>query len=232
MEKWADVSQWQGLYDMAALKQQGYTGVLVRASHGHTQDPYYSANLGRARKARLRIGHYHYDENTTGEATFFISVVKRHWRLGDAYPVMDYETPPLNPQRAVEFTAEVASVFGGAGFYSSLSFLSPELPAVMKTRWLWVADYSVGEPIAPKPWSYWALWQKADTTNGRSLDLDVGNMAGAFSHPVVPPPSYLDIILGGKVVSRIRYGAGRVSHFLHSVAVLGWLKRGATLKRS
>lgn len=232
MEKWADLSQWQGLYNMAGLKKAGYTGVILRASHGHTQDPYYAANLLRGRAAGLRIGHYHYYESGQGEAAFFISVVKPRFRPGDAYPVMDYETPPLASVSAVEFTNQVKAIFGGAGFYSSLAYIAAaHLPPAMGTCWLWVAAWGATPPPVPLPWRHYALWQKADHTGAVNLDLDIGDMTGALSRAQPPKVYYLDVVKGGRVLTRVRYGGGRVAAFLRTSATK-FLHDGATLVRA
>jgi GH25 family lysozyme M1 (1,4-beta-N-acetylmuramidase) len=231
MQRWIDISHWQGLFDFSLVK--GYDGVLLQASHGHETDPRYTANMARARRAGLRVGHYHfYEGGGADEARYFVSVVKPHFRPGDAFPAMDYETPPLQMADALAFCNVVIAAFGGVGFYSSLSFIvDAHFPAFMARCWLWLADYTAREPSPPAPWAHIALWQDTDKEKGHSLDGDLGDMRGALSS-LAPPVKYrLDVIRGGRVVTRVQYGGNRVRHFMnHRLRRI--LKGGAvTLRR-
>ena len=76
-----DVSHWEGDIDFREVKRDGIRFVYIKSSEGDTYiDPDFERNYREARKARLKIGFYHYvtartDAQARYQAQFFVNTV-------------------------------------------------------------------------------------------------------------------------------------------------------------
>lgn len=71
---WCDISEWQapGSVDLSR-----YDGVIIRASHGTTEDRHWRDHFNNAVRAGRQLGLYHYQEHGVpeNEASFFHGLV-------------------------------------------------------------------------------------------------------------------------------------------------------------
>lgn len=121
-----------------------------------------------------------FEDDPEAQAEFHVATVKAHGLLaGDnmALDLSDGPTFDLHP-------AEAAAL--GVRFLHRANALAPDHRVLVYTdvafalagnctgmgAWhLWLAEYGVGQPQVPAPWTSWTFWQKSDD----GLDLDVFN---------------------------------------------------------
>lgn len=169
-----DVSSWQPTVDWT-VEARETAAVYVKVSQGVTYlNPAATSQIAGARKARLRVGGYHYCTPGVGSGEQQADILLAHapWKPGDLRPCLDCEWPdsPLNgnrPQLAAWYLAAVTRVVARTGIYPVLygSFFYLQGFAALHGEVfgrcpLWIADYTTAKtPGVPAPWHSWAAWQ-------------------------------------------------------------------------
>ena len=159
------------------VKRHGISGVYLKATEGMAyNDLPDKARVGRARKAGLRVGWYHFARpkanNAVGQAEHFCSYVKSAGgvKRRDLRPVLDFEdrgglTNRQAFQWIVDFNRTVKDELGvWPAFYSYSAFIEGlGLPRPVGAA-LWLAAYGRNDGkeypvIAPRPWKKWHAHQ-------------------------------------------------------------------------
>ena len=168
-----DVSHWEGDIDFREVKQAGIRFVYIKASEGTTDiDPDFERNYREARKARLKIGFYHYvtartEDEGRAEASHFADVIR-----GKKYhgcPVMDFESfGNLTKERINEvslaFMQELSDATGKrVAIYSDANNATNTFDIRLSVYPLWIAEYGVSRPDMRNHWRRWAGWQYTDS---------------------------------------------------------------------
>lgn len=168
-----DVSHWEGDINFREVKDAGIRFVYIKSSEGDSLiDPDFERNYREARKARLKIGFYHYvtartTEEAKREARHFAEVIrgkKYHGR-----PVMDFESfGNLTRERINEislaFLQELREATGkNVAIYSDASNAENTFDARLSVYPLWIAQYGVSHPDMQNHWRRWSGWQYTDS---------------------------------------------------------------------
>lgn len=172
-----DVSHHNRVDSFSKAAEAGVLGVFQKATQGFSfKDPTFSTTKKMVRDAGLHFGAYHF--GTTGDpvaqAGFFLSTVDDAELL-----VLDFEPNPqghdMSLLEAEQFVHYIFTVTGRyPGLYSghtvsevlaSAGISSPSQTELSKC-WLWYARYGA-QPLIPKAWSHWTLWQYTDGAAGQ-----------------------------------------------------------------
>ncbi len=167
-----DVSHWEGDIDFQEVKRAGIRFVYMKASEGVSYiDPDFERNYREARKARLKIGFYHYvtagsEEEARAQARHFADVI---WgKVYHGCPVMDFESfdsltkDQINDISAA-FLRELREVTGKrVAIYSDANNATNTFDERLAVYPLWIADYGVARPDMRNHWKRWAGWQYTD----------------------------------------------------------------------
>jgi lysozyme len=118
------------------------------------------------KKAGLTRGAYHFyvtEDDPKAQADFFIKNVTP--QPGDLIPAVDIEsigrgTRPGVTQRLKKFLDILENHYGAKPIiYTSPKFWNKHLNSHFGTYPLWIAEYGAKEPITPRGWKEWHLWQ-------------------------------------------------------------------------
>jgi lysozyme len=179
-----DVSEFQGTIDWAQVKSAGMSFAIARVSDGlGHQDPTFERNWSEMKAHGLVRGVYQFfrpEENATQQADALVAKVGK-LEAGDLPPVLDVEvTDGVSGSRIGDqiatWAAEIRKktgltpmVYTAPGFWNGLGVTASK-------DTLWVADWGVSTPTAPRGWSDWEFWQFADDTHvagiGGAVDGD------------------------------------------------------------
>lgn len=167
-----DVSHWEGDIDFQEVKRAGIRFVYMKASEGVSYiDPDFERNYREARKARLKIGFYHYvtagsEEEARAQARHFADVI---WgKVYHGCPVMDFEsfdslTKDQINDISTAFLQELREVTGKrVAIYSDANNATNTFDERLAVYPLWIADYGVARPDMRNHWKRWAGWQYTD----------------------------------------------------------------------
>lgn len=168
-----DVSEWQGLIDYSRVKSSGIDAVYIRSSEGTNYvDPYFKRNYDMAKANGLKVGFYHYvtarnTEEAIEEAKFFVSVIGG--LSPDMKLAMDFEyfgelsTSEINDISRIflETVKNESSkdVVIYSDVYNATNVFSDYLADIYP---IWIADYSVEEPVSNGKWDTWVGFQYTD----------------------------------------------------------------------
>jgi len=182
-----DVYHGDGTVDWRAVAGAGWAFALAKSSEGMTvTDSAFAANWAGMKAAKLLRGAYHFgrpdrgsdgrvETNATAQAERFFGLVGA-LGYGDLPPVLDLETAPtsLTPTDVVNWTraflVRAKALFQRTpilyvGKYWRTDLGDPVFPEAAECP-LWTARYSAEEPILPRQWSRWTIWQYSDGTDG------------------------------------------------------------------
>lgn len=174
-----DVSHWEGDINFREVARAGIRFVYIKASEGDSYiDPDFERNYTEARKARLKIGFYHYVtartvEEARAQARHFADVI--HGKKYHGCPVMDFEVfGNLSKERINEislaFLQELREVTGKrVAVYSDANNASNTFDARLSVYPLWLAQYGVSSPYMNNHWREWAGWQYTDSGRVRGI---------------------------------------------------------------
>jgi len=164
-----DISHHDENLDFAALKSQGYDGVIIKATQGVDYiDPALDTNVKGAKAAGLHIGFYHYFSFKTDineQIKDFLEAIAPY--SFDYLPTLDVEidktnnatVPPDIMAKAKQFLNAVKVAKGGAMQYANPSFIDGYYDDTVSDYPLWIAHYGVPEPADVKHFSNWIGWQ-------------------------------------------------------------------------
>lgn len=168
-----DVSHWEGDIDFQRVKRAGIRFVYMKASEGASYvDPDFERNYREARKARLKVGFYHYlTARNEGEAR----VQARHFAdviWGKKYhgcPVMDFESFGTLTRDQINQISEVflqelrEATDKRVAIYSDANNATNTFDERLAEYPLWIAQYGVSRPDMRNHWKRWAGWQYTDS---------------------------------------------------------------------
>lgn len=174
--KGVDISNVNGQVDINALKENGYSFVICKATEGSTfTDWYYISNIQAIKDSNMLSGAYHFARfndvtKAQAEAEHFKAIVLQ------AKP--DFVALDIEHDEAYGDLTEAANVFMDSIaemgipmlFYSYPEFIKEHFDTTVQQYNLWIADYGVSEPDI-YCWDQYAIWQYTDDENG--LDGDV-----------------------------------------------------------
>ncbi|OLE27964.1 MAG: hypothetical protein AUG44_08730 [Actinobacteria bacterium 13_1_20CM_3_71_11] len=133
-----DVSDYQGNFDMARARSEGFDFVFIKATEGATwKAKYFAANLAAARSAGLLVAAYHYQrtDSAASQVANIMSVVPR-----DVPVILDVESGAGD----VGVTRDIIGRLRAGGYKVPLSYIP---------KWYW---QQIGSPsLAGLP----PLWQ-------------------------------------------------------------------------
>lgn len=176
-----DVSNWQGEFAWSAWEGKIGFGLAkavegdseTDADFGHNWDSMWFMNATHT-FPRFAYGFFHAGQDPVAQAAHLVATVKAHGLLPGDHFVLDLEetaggcndglTPAQCAPRAVECLREINALAPG---HRVLPYMSPSWAeagggAGMESWFLWLADYGVPAPTAPKPWSQTTFWQYTD----------------------------------------------------------------------
>jgi lysozyme len=186
--KGIDVSHFSGGVDWHKVKSGGYTFAFAKASEGvDLKDRAFQNHWQEIKKAGLIRGAYHFyvtEDDPKDQADFFIkNVPLRH---GDFRPAVDIEsigkgTNHELAQRLKKFLDLLEKHYGVKPIiYTGPKFWNNHLNNHFGAYPLWIAEYGVKEPLDPKGWKEWHLWQWKE--NAAVPGVEKGADLSIFNH--------------------------------------------------
>ncbi|UCH94112.1 MAG: glycoside hydrolase family 25 protein [Candidatus Aminicenantes bacterium] len=186
--KGIDVSHFSGSVDWQKVKPAGYTFAFAKATEGvDFMDPTFQDHWQEIKKAGLIRGAYHFyvtEDDPELQADFFIKNVSL--RPGDLLPALDIEsigkgTKPGLVQRLKKFLGILEKHYGVKPIiYTGPKFWNSHLNDHFGAYPLWIAEYGVNEPVNPKGWKEWHLWQWKE--NATVPGVEKGADLSIFNH--------------------------------------------------
>lgn len=176
-----DISHYQGHFNWAKAKQDGYIFGYAKATEGTTfTDSQYSTNKISAQDNGMPFGAYHFFHPNLDpmlQVEHFLKVTAINSpEVGMLPPVLDWEVTNgvrngVQISRALTWLNAVESALKRVPMiYGSPSFLNDlHLPDTFGRFPLWVAHYGVTRPRIPHPWTKYTFWQTSDS---HGLDLN------------------------------------------------------------
>lgn len=170
-----DVSNWQGALDWPTWRGK-ISFAMAKATEGDSEtDVEFAHNwagmyqLDR-RLCRFAYGFFHPALDPVVQAAHLVATVKGHGcEPGDNF-VLDLEVsdglpPAVVAERAATCLREINELAPGHRvlLYSFPAFAEAGNCAGLDPWHLWLADYGVPAPTAPKPWSRCDFWQYTDS---------------------------------------------------------------------
>jgi lysozyme len=181
LDKGIDVSHFTGGVDWQKVKAAGYTFAFAKASEGvDLKDPAFDGFWPGMKEAGLVRGAYHFyvtEDDPKEQADFFIKNVTLE--PGDFVPVVDIEvihkgTQPGLVQRVKSFLEIIEKHYGARPIiYTGLNFWNKNLNDHFGSYPLWIAEYGVEDPVIPKGWKEWHIWQWKENANVPGVEKDV-----------------------------------------------------------
>lgn len=179
-----DIYHGDGTVDFALLKNQGYDGVILKATQGTTfKDNMCAANYLGAKKAGLHVGFYHFYDitnfNGVEQANFFMDSIAAY--SSDYIPVIDvelidYNNPlpyPLALSQAVKASLDtIWAVYGASMLYSNPATLKQLNASELGSYPLWIAEYNANHVQDVPGFGPWTGWQYTDTPRDESKFTD------------------------------------------------------------
>ncbi|XP_017489432.1 PREDICTED: probable autolytic lysozyme [Rhagoletis zephyria] len=165
--KIVDLSNWNENVNFKIAKEDGILGVIHKATQGLKYvDPKYAERRKEAEDLGLLWGAYHFGVGESGgkdQANHFLKTVGE---TKNTILVLDIEENQngknIEPREAEDFVEEVLRMTGRLPLiYGSRYFLEGFSTPTLTKCPLWIAKWGE-EPILPKGWSDWILWQYTD----------------------------------------------------------------------
>lgn len=164
-----DLSHWKKSVDFKLVKEDGILGIIHKATQGLKYvDPTYEERRKAAEEEGLLWGAYHFGVREEGkdQAEHFLELVRNDSQV---LPVLDIEENggnSITPKQAEYFVNNIHEATGRLPLiYGSAYFLKDfAVPTLTKCP-LWLARWGP-EPLLPKGWNNWVLWQYTDGQTG------------------------------------------------------------------
>jgi lysozyme len=173
-----DVSSHQGEVDWFAVARSEVRFAFAKATEGSTfVDARFEQNWKGTGEAGLLRGAYHFarpNGHPETQAAHFAAVVGTATFM-ELPPVLDIEVSGgLPPPRVIEWTLAFVRtaesllgskliIYTGGLWRRELG--NPDAPD-LGARLLWTARYGRKEPVVPRPWRRWDIWQFTDGQSG------------------------------------------------------------------
>jgi GH25 family lysozyme M1 (1,4-beta-N-acetylmuramidase) len=195
-----DVSRYQGTINWDAVASSGIAFAIIKSTQSTNHvDPNFAANWSGAGDAGIVRGAYHFfcpEVDGRAQANHMLDTIGT-LGPGDLPPALDVEVCPTEVcgsscdwvglscatiqgniqawvDRIVEVTGLTPMVYTNVGTWEG-SVCSGDFSDLH----LWVANWGVGCPSVPSPWSDWVFWQTSATGSvsgiSGAVDLDVFN---------------------------------------------------------
>ena len=174
------------------LKEAGVLAVFLKASQGESyRDPTFADRCKRARSVGLRVGAYHFidDSRPLAQLHNFYAVVNG---MGPLVQALDFETNPSGGDATAAICGDMLfaivddysrhPVIYGSDYLAKLAAGPVRVEAALCP--LWEARYSTHQPTAPLPFDHWSIWQYSENaplviggSTRTDIDLSVYNPA-------------------------------------------------------
>lgn len=166
-----DLSHWDQSVDFKLAKEDGILGVIHKATQGlEYVDPKYAERRKAAEEEGHLWGAYHFGvgENGKDQANHFLETVGDHSQVLLALDIEENQSGKnITPKQAEDFVDRVHEVTGRLPLiYGSTYFLEDFVTPILTKCPLWIARWGE-EPVLPKGWNKWALWQYTDGKSGK-----------------------------------------------------------------
>ncbi len=182
-----DVSHHNSVADFHQVHESGIKAIILKATQGlGITDPKFANYLGRARACGFLIGAYHFGtgENAEKQAAHFLGVCGTNILLALDCENNQGSSGDMTLEGAERFVTEIHRLTGvWPLFYSFQFWLNKHLGAKQSKTLancpLWCARYGVHEPVCPRTWQTWSLWQYQDKA---SIPGILGNVDRSYLH--------------------------------------------------
>lgn len=163
-----DTSHYDETIDFQKVKAAGFEFCWNKCTEGVSYvDPTYKRNKERAKAAGLLFGAYHFfrpGADPGAQARSFLR--NASLEKGDLLPTFDWEvTQSRNDvSKAMYFLDIVENALGKKMIIYGPPYMLNDLnlPESFKERDLWVAHYTTGAPLIPKPWTHCSFHQYSE----------------------------------------------------------------------
>lgn len=183
-----DLSHFNTVSNFHEILESGICAVIHKATQGSDfTDPDYTARCTAAKNSGLLWGAYHFADGSdvTTQVEHFLAVATdTRLLIPDVEPNRAGSTMSL--AQAEEFVTQIFNRTGRwPGIYCGY-YLKELLAGVSATPltncWLWYAEYDVEQPIIPKQWAQWTMWQYTDcgSISGSTLSCDRDRFNGSL----------------------------------------------------
>ena len=201
-----DISMWNGVLDWQKAAAAGVKFAMMKASQANYPDGKFKANWSAAKGLVLRGAYHYYDWSVPPllQANRFIASLAGD--RGELPPVLDYEELGGIPAKATalaglrQWLDRIETVTGRVPIlYTSYGMWQAHGSA--DASWarypLWLAAYTAGEPMIPRPWERYLFWQYTSSARGAdfgavngTMDLNRfdGNLEDLFTLAGTQPP--------------------------------------------
>lgn len=204
-----DVSHWNDPIVWPNL-DPGITFVIIKATDGNAQDPFYGQYLAACRGLALQaIGAYHYFEPNVPSVDQFNNIVATvNLQPSDLPIAIDVEDRydnagnliyAMSPADVPNVADLVSRLFANYGFYpmmytSAVVWNAMGNPNIVGNVTfancpLWVAHYTnAAAPAVPLPWVRWRIWQFSENgaVNGITGNADLNRTIDVLADIRVP----------------------------------------------
>lgn len=175
------INEFSFVYNLELARTQGVNAIVLRATAGSNYtDRRFAESAKRVQNAQMKLGFYHYliaenEDEARAQARFFCATIAD--QAYDLRPAMQFESfGSLNAdainQIALAFLEEVETACGTApAVYTYAEAATHLWSAEIARRYpLWLIEPSgSAEPNLESPWTSWAGWQYASTSNRACL---------------------------------------------------------------
>jgi lysozyme len=204
-----DTSHWEGEIDWKAASQEIRFAILKATEGGYYRDDTYLTNKSGCIQAGVPHGAYHFfrsNQDPVRQAQNFTSAIGGNMKV----LVADVETMDGGDLKAnlrifmskvEEITGVIPMVYTSPGFWNSYGIQDP---VWCKKYHLWVAHWTTApNPILPRYWTCWDIWQTTDKGEVDGVDgyVDMDKFNGTdeemrayFGNGGPPPLSKLEIL--------------------------------------
>ncbi|MEV0471001.1 GH25 family lysozyme [Streptomyces prunicolor] len=164
-------------YQTSSYSTSGYDFVIVKASEGVSYvNPKHAAQVDRARKAGLVVGHYHFvrDGSMKAQVDYFL---KHAEAQKDEILALDWEDPKVSSVEKDEFLKYLKSKAGDRKviLYCNVDYWKNRDTSSYAADGLWIAQYN-GKPGKPSIEADWLIHQYTSTPEpGVHLDVNVAD---------------------------------------------------------
>jgi lysozyme len=176
-----DVSHWQGKMDWKRSKEAGVQFAFIKATEGLNHvDTQFKANVDGCGEAGIPYVIYHFWHNNVETDAQFANIA-RAYEYAKCPIALDVEMFAANllPTQNAKLIVDLVN-----GIQRNMKMLPTIYTSASKwnaqiaqfTKWkelpLWVANYEVSQPLLPRDWNDWMVWQYKSKGNGAKFGAE------------------------------------------------------------
>lgn len=197
---WQDNDDTSRAIDFRKMKSSGAEFVILRAGQNKWQDEDFSRYWKDSKGILPRGSYWFFDSRVDPKTQAQLWVNALGDDLGELPMWCDFEDTYRGAYHGwkqwYNFMVEIQRLLPDKqiGVYTGYYFwientLQVGIPSI-SLQWfaqfpLWIANYNVGSPLIPRPWSTWELWQFTDAGDGtkygvESLNIDLNYFNGTI----------------------------------------------------